>query len=465
MKAVSLLTLGQKQGSPRLWIENLCALRAGFAPGSRFDVRPHGHGLVLEVALEGERTVSRKERGSTLRPVIDIVSRVELAVLDGHEVVRVVYGELRIYITPLASEIRRLRRLKRLQEHVAAATVDAGGLAGGGGVMTHAVHAGLADAGLSARCRIFNEIRADLVEHAIRCNDALGEATVVANLPLQELAFDEDVMRRLPEIDVLELGIPCSGASSAGRAKNKIAHPEAHPHVGHLIAGAIALIARLNPAAILLENVVNYSHSASASILRTQLVELGYVVHECVLNGSDWGELEARERWYLLAVTRGIEFDLTTLRPPRHPVRYLAEVLEDVPADDPRWSPMQYLREKEARDRDAGKGFRMQIYDGSEIAINTLTKGLAKRRSTDPMIAHPSDPALLRLPTVVEHARCKGVPEHLIEGLGLTLGHELLGQGIVYCPVRALARHLGNALSQFQRACIQPARPQFIAAA
>lgn len=91
--------------------------------------------------------------------------------------------------------------------------------------------------------------------------------------------------------------------------------------------------------------------------------------------------------------------------------RSLAEMMDAVPFDDLSWSRMQYLRDKEVRDREAGKGFRMQVFDGSEIAISKLTR-LHKRRSTDRFFAHPEDPDLLRLPTVSEHARCKGVEIH-----------------------------------------------------
>lgn len=197
---------------------------------------------------------------------------------------------------------------------------------------------------------------------------------------------------------------------------------------------------------VLAENVPPWGASASAAILRNQLRDMGYQVQERVLLGTEWGELEARKRWFMVASTIGIAFDFNALQPEVRPVRYLAEIMEDVPLDDPRWGPMQYLRDKEVRDLAAGKGFRMQVFDGSEIEIATLTKGLHKRRSTDPFFQHPVTPELLRLPTVREHARCKGIPEHLVSGLGQSKGHELLGQSIVYAPVRAIGAHIGRAL-------------------
>lgn len=88
----------------------------------------------------------------------------------------------------------------------------------------------------------------------------------------------------------------------------------------------------------------------------------------------------------------------------------------------------------------------MQIVSADSRSCPVITKGFSKRRSTDPKLAHPSNPDLLRQFTVVEHARIKGVPESLVEGLGVTLGHELLGQSVCYGPFRAVGKLLANVL-------------------
>jgi len=465
MKAVSILSMRTKRGSPHIWVESIATARAGFEPGVRFSVEYHGNGVLLRVADDGDRRVSHKVRGHSIMPVIDINSRSDLAPLDGHESARVVFGERRIFISPLASELRRRRRLVRLQDHLANGCLETSSVATGGGVLSHALHAGFQDVGLQAVSLLSNEIRTDLAEHAMIHNDVFSDQTIMANLPLQELAFDDEVVRRLPEVDIVDLGLPCSGASTAGRARNKIALPEHHPAVGHLIAPAIALLAKLNPVACVMENVVAYANSASAAVLRGYLADMGYHIHERQLLGTEWGELEARQRWFLVAVTKGIPFDFDDLQPGEYPERHLSDVMEDVPLDDPCWGAMQYLKDKELRDREAGKGFRMQTYDGSERSIATLTKGIAKRRSTDPFFRHPQDPDLLRLPTVREHARLKGIPEHLVSGLSQTIGHELLGQSIVYRPVRAIAKLLGESLLAFQLDAIVPSGQKFKAAA
>jgi len=465
MLGVSVLSLGEHRGAPRLWVQNEQARRAGFEPGLRFVIERLGAGLLLRLSADGSRSVSAKRRGDRMVPVIDVNSRDDLAPVANCNVVRVVFGKGTIYVSALASELRRLERLDRALRHVEKGALTTAGIAVGGGVLSHAVHAGIKDAGLQPHMLMANEIREDLADVAINNNDAFSSYTVILNAPLQEVAFDDEVLKRLAPIDICDMGLPCSGASSAGRAKNKNLHMEDHEHVGHLIAGAIAMVVRLNPIGLLLENVVNYSTTASASILRRQLVDLGYDVQEREFLGTDWGALEARNRWALVAITRGIAFDLRAVQPPAFEARKLSDVFDPVPLDDPSWSRMDYLKDKEVRDRDAGKGFRMQIFNGDESSISTLTKGMAKRRSTDPFIRHSVDPDLLRLPTVREHARMKGVPEKLVDGLGLTMGHELLGQAVVYTPFRMVARALAEAIKRFAAGHVVPVGGQGFKAA
>lgn len=75
-------------------------------------------------------------------------------------------------------------------------------------------------------------------------------------------------------------------------------------------------------------------------------------------------------------------------------------------------------------------------------------------RSTDPQLAHPSDPRLSRLFTPAEHARIKGIPGRIIEGLSATVAHEVLGQSVVFPAFRALGRALGQWM---QRLATTPA--------
>lgn len=438
--------IGQNRGAPRVWLDRQTE-RAGFEPGQRFDVVVQGRTVVLQANPDGSRVVSSKKDGDKTNPVIDLNSRELLALFDGMSSIRVAVQQGKIYLLPLASELKKQERFGRLREKLEAGDpLAVGSLSHGGGILSHAIHSGLKASGVESRLAFANEIREELLEHAAVHNDAWDENTVPFAAPLQELAFDERGVAQIPKVEILEMGLPCSGESRAGKAKRGLSNGEAHPDVGHLVVGALVILSKANPAAVVFEQVPTYATSASANILRNQLRDMGYVCHERLLRGSEWGALEDRTRWCMVAVSEGIEFDFDQLQPPGRGQQKLGDILEDIPADHPSWSTMAGLRAKELRDRENGKNFAMQIFDADSDHVGTITKGYAKVRSTDPKLRHPSDPTLLRQFLPNEHARAKGVPEHLVNGVSATIAHEILGQGVVYPPFVGVGKHLGESL-------------------
>jgi DNA (cytosine-5)-methyltransferase 1 len=449
MKSYEVTRIGHHRGRPRLWLEGIKALMGGFFPGKRFAAKKdlEKQMLVLELSETGCRIVSRKLKGEKEIPVIDINSMELLSVFEGIEAVRVVVQQGRIFILPLSSEIAVRERLDRLKSKLESGEpIQIGSLSHGGGVLTHALHSGLKDAGIASKLAFANEIRAELLDQASECNDSWDGDTIPLAAPMQELAFDAWAMNHLPKVEVLEAGLPCSGASVAGRAKRSLEHPEAHPDVGHLVVPFLSIIAKVQPAVILLENVKQYLTSASMCILRNQLRDFGYDLHVEVLQAADWNALEHRERMCMVAVTKGLSFDFSSLARPERCERRIGDILDPVSEDALCWSRMEGLKAKQERDKAEGKGFAMQIVTPFDTKCPTITKGYAKVRSTDPKLQHPSDPDLLRQFTPAEHARIKGIPERLVSGLSLTLAHELLGQSVCYEPFRAVGRLVGQAL-------------------
>jgi DNA (cytosine-5)-methyltransferase 1 len=465
MKSYEVTKIGHHRSRPRLWLEGIKAIMGGFLPGKRFDARKDQEKqmLVLELSDVGCRIVSRKLKGEKETPVIDINSMDLLSVFEGIDSVRVVVQQGRIFILPLYSEIAAKERLDRLKSKLESSEpIQIGSLSHGGGVLTHALHTGLKDAGIASKLAFANEIRPELLDQASENNDAWDGNTIPLAAPMQELAFDAWAMNHLPKVEILEAGLPCSGASVAGRAKRGLDHAEAHPEVGHLVVPFLAIIAKVQPAVILLENVKQYLNSASMCILRNQLRDFGYDIYEEVLQAADWNTLEHRERMCAVAVTKGLSFDFTLLARPERCERRIGEILDPVSANASSWSRMDGLKAKQERDRAEGKGFAMQIVTAFDTKCPTITKGYAKVRSTDPKLQHPSDPDLLRQFSPAEHARIKGIPEQLVSGLSATLAHELLGQSVCYEPFRAVGRLIGRALKACCDAIYIPPRNQII---
>lgn len=450
MQGYYIRKVGEHRGAPRVWLEGSQTERAGFSPGQRYDIEVQGQMVVLQANKDGSRVVSGKVIGERNNPVIDINSRSLLAMFDGMAAIRIVVKKDQIYLMPLASEIKKRERFTRLREKLENGDpLTIGSLSHGGGILSHAIHSGLEQAGIESKLAFANEIRAELLEHAAIHNDAWSENTQMLAAPMQELAFDERGVASLPKVEILEAGLPCSGASRAGKSKRGLENAEAHPHVGHLVVAALVIVSKTNPAIVILENVVEYSQSASADILRNQLRDLGYNTHERVLNGVEWGALENRNRWCMVAVTAGIEFDFEQLQPPGASQQLIADVLDKtIEPDDPNWRSFSYLKEKEVRDAAKGSSFSMQVLSPEGHSVPVIRKGYSKAGSTDALLKHPDNPDLLRQFTPAEHARIKGVPESLVAGLSNTIAHEVLGQGIVYAPFKGVGGHVGQALKE-----------------
>lgn len=442
--------IGQNRGCPRVWLEGTQTARAGFKPGQRYDISVQGQTIVLQANPDGSRVVSAKQSGEKVNPVIDLNSRELLAIFDGMSAVRVAVKEGQIYLVPLASELKKQERFKRLKEKLENGDpLTIGSLSHGGGVLSHAIHSGLKAAGIKTELGFANEIREDLIEHAAVHNDAWTDRTTVFAAPMQELAFDERGLAHIPRVDLIEFGLPCQAASKAGRSKRHLVNPESQPEVGHLVVSALVILSKTNAAIAIIENVPEYAFSASADIMRNQLRDMGYTTHERVLNGKEWGTLENRNRWCMIAVTQGIAFDFEQLMRPDSRVRRVEEVLDpSIGPDDERWRTFQYLKTKQVRDAAAGNSFGMQIVSPDDSSVPVLRKGYHKGGSTDPLLRHPSNPDLLRQFTAGEHAQIKEVPKHLLEGLSNTVSHEVLGQGVVYPPFRDVGQHVGNALNR-----------------
>lgn len=445
--------IGARRGAPRIFLDGVQAVRTGFRPGERLAVEVDGQKVVITRSSDGSHTVSRRVKGDEVLPVIDINSKDLLALFDGMDAVRVVVTGDRVYLLPLASEIKKVERRNRLASKLGSGEpLKIGSLSHGGGILSHAIHQGLVDAGLKADLAFVNEIREDLVEQAIGHNPVWGPKTAAIVMAMQEVVQDDWVMASLPKLEILEMGLPCSGASKAGSTKRGLEMMEQHPDVGHLVYSALVILNKTQPAVVVLENVVPYKASASAQILRLQLRDMGYDCHEAILEGKDFGCLENRVRWVMVAVTKGVAFDFDRIVPAVRVVQRLADGLDDsIKLDDPRWRTFQHLKTKRERDASEGKNFKMQVVTPDDTSVPTLRKGYHKGGSTDPLLQHPDNPALLRLLTAAEHARVKGVPAELVEGLSETIAHQLLGQGIVYEPFRAVGQRIGEAVTRFRQ--------------
>lgn len=444
MQQVTYTKLGEHRGSKRLWLEGRRLKDAGFTPGMKLVIEEDEDDCSLIIREgDGNNTVSKRKRYGDELPIIDIRGR-RLEQLFGDSIngVHVMIMDCVIIVRVHPRDEARHKRLRLLKDALQDnGPLKLGSVATGLGVLDHAMTQGLKDAGIATEHAFFIEKELPYLEANLRNNPVSQGAQAI-------LGGMEDVQRLdLPEhVDGLIAGLPCTGASLSGRAKNGLKFAEQHETAGALFFAFLRIVEWLNPAFIVLENVVPYSNTVSMHVIRDVLTGWGYELHEATLSGREMGALEDRERLCVVAVTQGMAFDWKALAPVREREAELGEVLEPVAADADNWKEYGYLIEKQEKDIAAGKGFRMQIVGPEVDRVGVIAKGYAKVRSTEPKVKHPTDEKLMRQLTPVEHARCMTIPEDLIDALPNTTAHEVLGQSVTHAAFVAVGRCLGAAL-------------------
>ena len=195
----------------------------------------------------------------------------------------------------------------------------------------------------------------------------------------------------------------------------------------------------IRPAAVVVEEVPGFAGSGAAAMVKGVLRTLGYRLHEGILDAHAFGSLTKRRRYCLVAVA-GDGFALP--RPPGPSGKRVADVLE-APPQERRWvtagecpSVATMLRRSREHAR-RGHGFRMGAVGPEATACPTISKGIAKRRLTDPILADGAGRFSWFTPR--ELARINGLPDDFVLPDAKTRACEVVGQGVAYEPFRAVA--------------------------
>ena len=445
--------LGENRSVARVWLEGQKLARGGVNVGARyalhmqegfqrFELRPVPSDYVGETF-----TVSRREKNGIVSPLFEIRSELFRKLFEVSAKLRVVIRDARIIITRSQIDMKIAERVKRFMDKLLngqkLATLS---LFHGGGVLDRAIHSGLHKAGVGSFVQVGVELEDVYLESSLRNNKELwSEESIAICGDIKEINLQGG---NIPQADILVAGVPCTGASTAGRAKNKTSCAEEHEEAGSMFVDVLDWIKASNPAMVILENVKQYASTASMMVIRSVLTSLGYRIQEAVLQGTNFGALESRERLVVLATTPGIAdgFEFENVVPLRSKPETLRSIMEDIPLDSDRWKDLTYLAEKEERDKAAGKGFTRQLLTGDEASCGTIGKSYAKYRSTEPMLIHPLQSALSRLFTPQEHAAVKTIPYEMVDGNSDTVKHEILGQSVIFAKFEAFAFAVGMML-------------------
>lgn len=444
--------IGESKGLPRVWMEGQKLHHGGVQIGKKYTIKADVQAKRLELIevpfdFSGKHvTVSKRERNGVVHPLIDIRSEQIREVFLDDDKVRIALRRGRIVITALQIQTKIRERLKRIKEKLdRGEKLDVVSLFHGGGVLDRAIHSGMLRSGVGSFVQVGVELESEYLDASLRNNPQIWTSESIA---ICSDIRDVHLSDTTPQASILIGGIPCTGASKSGRSKNSLEFAEDHDEAGALYIDYLNWLRATNPAIAIIENVGEYANTASMSAIRSVFKHLGYDVHETVLDGWDFGSLERRKRMVVVAITQGLgdTFSFNNLKVNKVRESCINDILDPVALDDDSWKAYDYLAEKEARDKAAGKGFGRQLLTGSEDGCGVLGKGYKKGRSTEPFLIHPIDPALSRLFTKAEHARIKGIPQVMLEGVSETTGHEIAGQSVCYDQFDSVGEEIGSFL-------------------
>jgi DNA (cytosine-5)-methyltransferase 1 len=447
-----------KSGRKRLWLEGGKLLRENVTPGAKFNLDYREKKLIIRICENGKYTVSRRERAGKTVPIIDLIQQDIADLFEGVDALRVCVRNGLIVVSAHQQAERVSKRVQTLKQKILSGdSLSICSLFHGGGVLDKAMHHGLASAGIQSHVEVVVEIESAYLESSLANNPELWcTDSIVIESAIEQVSLKAGTDT---QVDLVFAGIPCTGASRAGKSKNKLEFAESHQSAGAMFFYTLTLIQALNPAVVVLENVPEYQGTASMQVIRAVLDNLGYDIQERILDGNEFGALERRKRLCVVATCKGLQshVDLLTATPLRTKEATLNQVLEPIPDDAACWRSFEYLAEKEARDLDAGKGFSRQLLTGDESFCGTIGRHYAKCRSTEPFIVHPENKMLSRLLTPVEHARVKAIPLEVIDGLSDTIAHQVLGQSVIYPAFMAVGHAVGKGITQWAQGKSCPA--------
>ncbi len=424
MGLLAIQKLGRNRDTPRLWIESQRLETLGFSPGIPLQVDAKAESIVLRPAILGENHVSSRQVAGGRRPIIDLENESLLSGLAEYSEIKIIASFERIEVSP-SHRAFAIQRSRLCHSPFRVLEVFAGG-----GTMTAALH------GNSA----FQVVAGVEVEPTFADEwQAANPHALLVQSDIRAVHHSE-----LPDFDVLIGGIPCTCHSNLGRAKKHLAGKPELGDSGDLFLPALTLVSERMPAAVVFENVTSFGHSLAGELLLSTLRRIGYHVSTTVIApNSEWGEIEDRKRWLMVA-TLDRTFALST--PGTSCSTPLAEFLDASDsaldqADCARISrTIEGLKVHNERHQAQGHGFSFNVISGTDTSIPVIPKSYHKI-NTGPFVQTPFGLRLLRQSEV---ERIHGVQLHTQHP---ATALQILGQGVQTRIFRQVFNQLGIHLS------------------
>lgn len=425
----STTKIGRNKDAPRVWLEGLYLLRAGFLPAHRIQVHFSQQRVEITLAPEGTRVVSSKTRHNQSIPVLDLNTSALADSFGPITTLQVQINNGTIVLTPTQTERLRATRCRNGKE---------GSLFAGGGLLTEAARL----AGYQPAFAVeINEQYAKVFE------ENHHEARMF-NLSIEDVPVE-----MLPAVELLSIGLPCEPFSMARRVekgtakkRNKTLPPEAHP-LGDLTVWAALVIRALNPATVVIEEAPGYLSSGAGFMMRFFLERAGYTVEARVIDPREYGELTARVRSVIVAHS-GSNFRWPD---PIPTTRTFADIRDSEATLESHYFTSEtkpWLTNHWANQTAMGNGFTSTQLDNETTSVPCVSKRYFSQQGTGAVVKHLQRSQCWRWLTLSEVRRLHGVPESYYLGEeSKTRAGEVLGQGVIvsfFQKIIAATRNLGT---------------------
>lgn len=195
--------------------------------------------------------------------------------------------------------------------------------------------------------------------------------------------IDEKVV---PSFDICLAGFPCQAFSLAG-AKKGFSDDYKGMSRGTLFFDVARICSYHKPKVIFCENVKGltiHDKGRTFDIIKGTLTEMGYTVHESVLNSKNYGVPQNRERIYIVAFRNDIDSTSFSFPLPTDSSKRIKDIIEENPVSVKYYLSdvyMETLRRHRARHESKGNGFGYEIRDWEDIAGAIVCGGMGRERN------------------------------------------------------------------------------------
>ena len=266
----------------------------------------------------------------------------------------------------------------------------------------------------------------------------------------------------VPAFDICLAGFPCQAFSLAGQRKGFDDDYKGMSR-GTLFFDVVRICARHAPKAVFCENVkglAGHDRGRTFTVIRRALEQIGYTVHDRVLNSRDFGVPQNRERIYIAAFRRDIDSSAFGFPAPTDSGKRLRDIIESEPVPAKYYLSEVYLetlRRHRARHEARGNGFGYEVRGWDDVAGAIVCGGMGRERNLliDPRQTDLSPTTHIRgrinaegvrKMTPREWARLQGFPDTFALPLADTNTYRQLGNSVTVSVIREIAGEMRKVL-------------------